>query len=765
MSSTVLLSSFTPSTMSPEVLEAIFVKREPLAERIVDSLTAALVDGDIEHHLAIGPRGMGKTHLLTIVVNRLRHSGLGHALAIAWLREEEWGVTTVGELYEQVLHQLAADPTSDRSLADAARSAADDLLSVDPENLAAAAEGHLTELLAGRRLVVVVENLDQIFDSIGADDQHQLRAYLQTQRNIVLLASSPTLSPSIATREGLFFGFFAIHHLDELTVEEARDLLLRIAELHDDEESRRLREYLPTGEATNRLEVVARIAGGHPRLWVLMSECITTERLDEIVTLLHAVLDDLTPYYQAQMASLSGQQRKVVTALARTTGALLVKDIAARTRMAPNAAAKHIGDLVKLGFVRPAVLPDGVELADRRSKAYELREPLLRHSLELKESRGEPLHLIVAFLRAWFDTLRLERWAQDANATVALYAQAALVRHAQETSDVGRVTPGFDALNRDDLVVAEHHATALTISMPGSPYGPLLSALVLLKRNEYAEALMQFQRAADNSDSGSDLLQEIYQGIALCLAQLERHAELMEVTERPVLIDDPQALLLRTASLVRRGEVLEAPALLRRVAELAPESAHLHTSSAVLFKALGLHDEAISALEHAHHLAPGDVHVYASLTVARARREGAGPIRDDFLVIVHGLERAPDALMDFLAELVQLALQTISADQRHEIVGLLLDLDEIAPTLHSSLVGMTLGALASSEFLHLEHAERDEWFEQIETLARRQPELESIVFPWTRAIRRYTETHDGAELLALPAEVRALMTGLGDDAA
>jgi tetratricopeptide (TPR) repeat protein len=769
MSTHVLLSSFTPSTMAPEVLEAIFVKRAPLAERMVESLVAAVTDGDIEHHLVVGPRGMGKTHLLAIVVNRLRERGLGgNALAIAWLREEEWGITEVGELYEQMLLKLADDASADEALRSSARQAADDLATVDPANLADSAEAHLTRVLAGRRLVVVVENLDDVFGSIGEDDQHRLRAYLQNQRNLALLASSPSLAPSIATREGLFWGFFAIHHLDELDVDEARELLLRIAGLHDDEDSRRLRRYLTTDEATTRLKVVARIAGGHPRLWVLMSECITTERLDEIVSLLHALLDDLTPYYQSQMASLSGHQRKVVTVVARAGGGLLVKDVAARARLAPNAAAKHIGDLVKLGFVRPAVLPEGVEMADGRSKAYELREPLLRHSFELKENRGEPLRVIVDFLKAWYEPEDLQHWAREAAGHARRCAEAALARIAEEAEAVGELLSALRELK--DLVDAGRVEEALPLADELLDVVPELWDLYFtrgclrVQRGDDEGALSDFEITPREPDF---VRLALTMGVA-CLLRLGRPEEALERIlgsgGRATLAMSPGDLQLAGEAYLRThrpAEALDAFDLALAAWSATGAGAHdgaaraaFHDGRRRALAALGRLDDAVAAAESAVE-ADDRTGLRRALHLARLHRAGRAPTDDELRTVLAGSDPSgsidEDALLDLFCTAV------VALDQEQALITLerTLELRSDEPGWVHLAGTAAIVALMTDDLVGASPDARVAWLEALAAAADRTAS-DSPVTAWAGALARYERSGDGAELLDLPPEVRTL---------
>ena len=84
------ISAYTPSNTNPEVLKRIFVQREKLLERIVDRLSRSVTSGDKHHVLLIGPRGSGKTHLVSLATWELQKREELHAkMRIAWLGEDD----------------------------------------------------------------------------------------------------------------------------------------------------------------------------------------------------------------------------------------------------------------------------------------------------------------------------------------------------------------------------------------------------------------------------------------------------------------------------------------------------------------------------------------------------------------------------------------------------------------------------------------------------------------------------------------------------
>lgn len=77
---------------------------------------------------------------------------------------------------------------------------------------------------------------------------------------------------------------------------------------------------------------------------------------------------------------------------------MTVAEVASFTGATPPSTAK-LGDLERDRFVRKAKIPG----TDQRTTYYEIREPLLRHCLDLKRTAGRPLALIVEVLRGWYE--------------------------------------------------------------------------------------------------------------------------------------------------------------------------------------------------------------------------------------------------------------------------------------------------------------------------------------------------------------------------
>ena len=417
------LSRFTPSLVSPEILEAIFVQREPLAEDLVERIRSSAFTSSKHYSLLIGPRGIGKTHLVSLVHHRVQSDKhLVERLICAWLREEEWGITSFLDLLISILRAISQ--TSEDSKVKAGLPQLFEMQSAEAE---LAAEQLLLEIIGDRTLLVLVENLDQVFEGMGETGQQKLRAFIQNNPCWTILGTSQSLFKGVSLQDSPFYGFFEVTHLREFSFEDAVSLLVRIAQHQGDQD---LARSLRTTSGRSRIRAAHHLAEGNPRVYVILSQFLTHSSLEQLVEPLMQTLDDLTPYYQARMSYLSPQQRKLVEFLCDRRGAVSVKEIAKHNFLADSTTSSQLARLRELGYVRPARVG--------RESFFELREPLMRLSLEVKRQRGEPIRLLVDFLRLWFsqDELRerLDRLEEGARVDKR-YLLRAMKRYGEGSED------------------------------------------------------------------------------------------------------------------------------------------------------------------------------------------------------------------------------------------------------------------------------------------------------------------------------------------
>ncbi len=384
---------YTPSILAPETLQAMFVKRDSLLTSLYKKHKSSVLESSKHFSLIVGPRGMGKTHLISMLYHKLKQDeALKSTMLLTWLREEEWGISSYLDLLIQVLRNLENDDGNiDFNTIEA-------LSELDLTDAEYQAEKLIENLLADKVLVILAENLNLIFDGLGTDGQEKLRGFIQNTGKVTIIAATQSLFASVTSRSKPFYGFFTVTHLEKLTLEDAIQLLLNIAKRDNNEA---LVDELNTEEGHARIRALHHLAGGSPRIYVLFSQFIQADTLNEFTEPMMKMLDELTPYYQAKMLDVSVQQRKLIMFLCRESGAVTVQTLAKKNHISPQTASSQLKKLKASGFVESTQYG--------RQSYYEIAEPLLRMVLSVKDNRGAPIKLAIDLIRHFYTTTELKQ--------------------------------------------------------------------------------------------------------------------------------------------------------------------------------------------------------------------------------------------------------------------------------------------------------------------------------------------------------------------
>jgi len=410
---------FTPSRTDPKDLEFILVQRHQLLQDAVERVRESALTKHKHHLLFIGPRGCGKTHLVTLIVSRLlADPELADRMRMAWLNEDE----TCTSLLELLLKIHAA--LEKRYPGEYRPDMLGAAYGMKPEAAQELVSKHLLSTLGSRTLVVVAENLDAIFEGLGPAGQNQLRAFIQENSKLSIVATAQRLVEDLSSRTSPFFGFFQTEHLKPLNVEEATLLLQNLARIH---EMGGVAEFLSTGRGRARVRALHHLSGGNHRIYIVLSQFITLDSIDALVGPFMQMVDELTPYYQERIRWLPPLQRRIVECLCSCEGTMPVKEIARRLFATPQTISSQLQDLREKGYV---------EANQRgRESLYEISEPLMRICVEVKDSqRNQPLRLLVDFLRVWYDDQELKsRLGKLAPASASCaYLESAIQRNSAE---------------------------------------------------------------------------------------------------------------------------------------------------------------------------------------------------------------------------------------------------------------------------------------------------------------------------------------------
>lgn len=386
---------FSPVRTAPELLEAIFVGREPLLQNVLEKIADAATSDSTHHVLLHGPRGIGKSHLVSLLHHRLLgDAAINDAIQIAHLNEEET-TTSMVQLLVRIYRSLCkAYPE--------AYSAdwLDELLNQSPDEISGVLTRRLVARFEDRTLVLIVENLNLLFEHLGTDGQHELRTFLQEHPFACVIATSQQLFKAVTDRSEPFFGFFQQIPLKPLSLDEAQQLLVKIARFKGQDD---LVAFLNTPDGRGRVRAIYDLAGGNHRVYIVLSGFVTRESLDQLVAPFQKMADDLTPYYQERLRWISPMQRQIVELLCREHGTLNPKEIARRLMVDQRTIGKQVRELVKIGYLN--------DTKRGRETFYDLGEPLMRLAYEVKEEGL--LEMLIAFLRIWYLPKETEQLRRD----------------------------------------------------------------------------------------------------------------------------------------------------------------------------------------------------------------------------------------------------------------------------------------------------------------------------------------------------------------
>ena len=366
---------------SAERLRHTSVARQHLLDNAIESLRGSAGRKSKNHLLFIGPRGIGKTHLLSCIEDAVQSDeALGASVVVVRFPEESNRTLSFADFLIGmcgILKDVLEDEPLWSELFAAVQTEEDDARVADTLVPAIREENRRR----GRTLLVMLENLGEILGRQIRDknDVAALRKFLMADNGCLLLATAPLHFDGITDVRQPFYDFFDIQILENLSFEET----VEVIRLNLEWEERK--DILDTLEDMRpRLQALYRMTGGNPRLTMMLYELIAHESVTNVQDQFHLLLDRISPFYQGRLNDLPPGQRALLECLAsmrdqeKTPAA-----IAARMRMSQQETSSLLKRLSDANYLRAAPHP-----RDRRSRLYTIREGFFDIWLAMNLSRG-----------------------------------------------------------------------------------------------------------------------------------------------------------------------------------------------------------------------------------------------------------------------------------------------------------------------------------------------------------------------------------------
>ena len=408
---------YNPRLWNANEVRAYYIARPALLDRIVDDLKREDANNHPQHRLLVGLRGMGKSTLLRRIAVAVEDDA---QLNASWLPlsfpEEQYNVASLSDFWLNCLDALSDLLESRGQVAESVR------LDAEVEQLDRKdGEGALGALLrtAGtlqRRLLLLVDNVDLVFDRIKNEDW-KLREALQAHPEILIIGASAKVLEDTYDYKAAFYDFFKIDELRGLSEAEMRETIVNLARLNKAEH---IVERIDADPA--RLRVLHTLTGGNPRTAVLLYGVLLKGIDGDVRSDLEGLLDEVTPLYKARFEELPPQSQQLLDKLALhwhpASAAVLTKQLGWKV----NLVSAQLDRLIGAGIVERVKAPKSKRLNFQIGERFFNIWYLMRTSRRLRRR----LIWLVECLRGLYSNEELQSMAK-----LRMSASTADVRDAE----------------------------------------------------------------------------------------------------------------------------------------------------------------------------------------------------------------------------------------------------------------------------------------------------------------------------------------------
>ena len=332
---------YNTQNIGEEQLKAQFTLRTKEYEKIWQDIKSHTMEHPATHYLIQGIRGAGKTTLLT----RLYYAVNDDAKLNQWLipilfNEEEYGVFSLFTFWLKVAEKLnQTDNQWYKHLYNTL------------QNLEADQEGQAWPLIRKslqqhqHKLLLLVDNLAELFASFNPSENAQLREILSLHSEVRLVGGSSIILDAHFDGTAPFYQFFKLVSLKAISESEMHQLFITLAKQFGDLAVNKIQTIIQ--EHPERLEAIRRLADGVPRTLVLLFQIIMEGGKDSSFAYLEETIDKTTPLYKHRMDDLSKQQQVIVHHIAMNWDAMSAKEIAKQTRLPSKTVSAQLVELQK----------------------------------------------------------------------------------------------------------------------------------------------------------------------------------------------------------------------------------------------------------------------------------------------------------------------------------------------------------------------------------------------------------------------------------
>ena len=373
--------AYNPRKKSSQELEKSLVGKDrwDVLNNILQELTIGDGEGPKQHWMIVGPRGIGKSHLMTLLYHKINENRKLSKLWIPILFPEN--LRMAGDLtrfLERAVNEILIEFDQEKNpISHEMKQKIQKIRKVPLQERA----DYLFSIVswvhrkAGKHILLITENLQQLLGKkIIPIEQKKLRAFLQTSDAVLIIGSATTIFDALHDHSHPFYHFFHIRRLEDLGFDDMKTLIISL--LSESERPELIKEV---EDREARLKTLYSFTGGNPRMAVFLSDIIRTEVPDEMLELMDNILDQLTPYFEAILNDIPDYLEEIINTLAAFEPAQSPREIANHLEAPQATIRNYLKQLKETGYVR-------IAFSKGKSNYYCLNEYLYRIWYQMRDS-------------------------------------------------------------------------------------------------------------------------------------------------------------------------------------------------------------------------------------------------------------------------------------------------------------------------------------------------------------------------------------------
>ena len=390
-----LKSVYRPGLSSIDRLKKTVVGQQAIIAGLLPILEESADEISPNHTLFVGPHGIGKTHLIKLLSDKIvRSRSLGQQYWVITFPVDNHGITSLALLLLEIiklLKEITNDAFWEKLLIECRDS--DDATIQDLVTTSLESYSHEKN----RRFLILFENFEALFSDLAENKENSKRfaSLLSDCSSVTFIGTATAVNTANTSYNNPPFSLFNVQPLSELDLEQTQQLILK--HLKYDQQTELLKEF---GNLRSKILALYQFTGGNPRLILLLYKLLTDEDSQGIKSLFEELLDRVTPFYQERMHSLLTIDRALLATLASldseyNTYTSLAKD----ARISTQQCHASIDRLLENGYLISAVHPN-----NKRSKIFNIKEGFFELWLSIGQLKDPKqfLPFLGEFLKKWY---------------------------------------------------------------------------------------------------------------------------------------------------------------------------------------------------------------------------------------------------------------------------------------------------------------------------------------------------------------------------